>query len=133
MPRANTGRPTGTIPSRSRAMPSMTIAATPLFLAIMTTLSPTTAVAGMRIAGGDDDVAGLGDHQRRQDRQVVVGTGLARQRRTDEVRMLRVHRLDVMVERAAPLQRIHDMAGLRAFQLRDQFPAGPLKLPADSQ
>ena len=35
IPRANTGRPTGTMPSLSRAMPSMTMAATPLFLAII--------------------------------------------------------------------------------------------------
>ena len=45
MPRANTGRPTPTMPSLSRAMPSMTMATTPLFLAIIATLSPTTAVS----------------------------------------------------------------------------------------
>ena len=98
----------------------MTIAATPLFLAIMTTLSPTTAVAECASQAAMMTSPGSAMHQRRQDRQVVVGARLARQRRADEVRTLRVHRLDVMVERAAALQRIDDVAGLRAFQLGDR-------------
>ena len=73
------------------------------------------------VAGGDDHVARLRDHQRRHDGEVVVGAALAGQRRADEARPLRIGRLDVVVERAAPLQGVDDVAGLRARQLGDQL------------
>ena len=76
---------------------------------------------GEAVAGRDDHVARLRNHQRRHDGEVVVGAALAGQRRADEARLLRIGRLDVMVERAASLQRVDDMAGLRARELGDQL------------
>ena len=98
-------------------MPSMTMAATPLFLAIMVTLSPTTAVAENPSAAATITSPGW------------ASTSAARMARLSSAPVWQVSagptncahvgvdRLDRMVERRAPLHGIDDVAGLRAFQL----------------
>ena len=119
MPRANTGSPAATMPSRSRAMPSVTMAADALVLGHHRQVVADPGRGREAVAGGDDHVARLGNDQRRHDREVVVGAALAGQRRADELRALGIDRLDVVVERAAALQGVDDVAGLRAGELGD--------------
>jgi hypothetical protein len=96
-------------------MPSVTTAATPLFLGHHRQVVAHARGGREAVASRDDHVARLRNDQRRHDGEVVVGTALARQRRADEARPLRIDRLDVVLERAAALQGIDDMAGLRAL------------------
>ena len=108
-------------------MPSVTMAATPLFLAMAATLSPTTAVAEKPSDAAMMTSPGWAMTSAARIARLSLGARLAGQRRADEVRLLGIDGLDVMIERAAAQQGVDDVAGLRACELGDERAIGPLR------
>lgn len=95
-------------------MPSVTIAATPLFLAMAVTLSPTTAVAEKPSAAATITSPGSASTSAARMARLSLAPVSQVSAGTDELRPPAVDRLHAMVERTAPVQRIDDVAALRA-------------------
>ncbi len=133
MPRENTGSPTGT---NAGAVARHAVDDDGRHALVLRHHGDVVADHGRlreAIRRHHDDIAGLGQHERRQDRQIVVGAGLAGERRAHELRAFGVHRLDAMIQRRAPLQGIDDVAGLGALQLGDEVAARAGELAAHGQ
>ena len=98
----------------SRTRPSVTKPTTPRFLRHADHQIAGDRGLGEAVGGGDEDVAGPGDGEGPEQSEIVGRAVVAGDRNADHRPRRGRERLDAIIERAAPVHGVDDIAGQRA-------------------